>query len=79
MTRKTKQVLVSYEPEADVMSWELAPGKIDYAEEAGNMVVHFSKAHKPILVEMLGAKNFFANSKKIFAQSKHAVKMAIPA
>ena len=54
-----------YEAEADVLSWELGTGAIDYAEEAGNMVVHFSKKNVPVYVELLNASKFFAQTDKL--------------
>lgn len=80
MQKKVKQkITVSYEPEADVLMWELNNGVIDHAEEAGNMVVHFSKSHVPVLVELLDAKQFFAVSKQAFVKRGHSVKIALPA
>ena len=38
--------------------------KIDYATEAGNFVIHFSKKNVPILVEVLEASNFIKRSNK---------------
>ncbi len=57
---------INYEPEADVMSWEVSARPIDYAEEAGNFVVHYSKDHTPVLVEILEARKFFNHSEKFF-------------
>lgn len=52
----TKQLKITYDPDADVMSWEV-PGKniIDHATEMGNLVVHFTKTGKPVLIELLNA------------------------
>ena len=49
---------ISYEPEADVLSWAINSDPIDYATEMGNVVVHFSKKNIPVLIEMLEAKKF---------------------
>ncbi|MDO8505922.1 MAG: DUF2283 domain-containing protein [bacterium] len=49
---------LKYEPEADILSWEVSKEPIDYAKEIGNFVVHFSKNGTPILVEVLQAKDF---------------------
>lgn len=53
---------VNYEPEADVMSWEISTRPIDYAEEAGSFIVHYSKDHIPVLVEILDASRFLNQS-----------------
>lgn len=66
-----------YEPEADVLSWELSKGAIDYAEEAGNMVVHFSKKNVPVYVELLNASKFFAQTDKLI--NKASARQRIPA
>ena len=60
-----KNIVVSYEPEADVLSWELTKEPIDYAEQAGNVIVHFSKKHTPVFVEVLNAKSFLARSSRM--------------
>ena len=41
---------ISYEPEADVLMWEIANMAIDYAKEIGNVVVHFTKNNIPVLI-----------------------------
>jgi len=41
----TKKIKLSYEPEADVLAWEVTKQPIDYAEEVGNVVIHYSKKH----------------------------------
>lgn len=61
-----------YEPEGDVLSWEINKEPIDYAEEAGNMVVHFNKKNRPVLVEILNAKDFFVSGKNLV--NKQALK-----
>ena len=68
-----KNLKVSYEPEADVMSWEMSTQPIDYAEEAGNFVVHYSKNHIPVLVEILEANSFFQKSKKLLEKQGQTV------
>ncbi|MDP3965305.1 MAG: DUF2283 domain-containing protein [bacterium] len=56
---------ISYDADADVLSMEsVARTIIDHAEEMGNLVVHFSKANKPVLVEILGASRLFKDQSK---------------
>lgn len=65
---KNKQPIISYEPEADVISVEVSPGKIDYAKELKNLVVHFNKDGVPIYLEILEATKFLKQiSKKVLA------------
>ncbi len=74
--KKFKTTQVSYEPEADILSWMVSDQPIDYAEEAGNLVVHFSKNHKPVLVEMLEASKF---APKIGQRISRGLKFSTPA
>lgn len=63
---KTKnKAKISYEPEADVLMWEITDRPIDYAKEIGNIVVHFTKNNIPVLVEILEASKFLARSNDI--------------
>lgn len=63
---KTKdKAKISYEPEADVLSWEIAGSPIDYAKEIGNIVVHFTKNNVPVLIEILEASRFLAKTKNV--------------
>lgn len=50
-------VTISYDPEADVMSWEVTDtnARIDHASEMGNLVVHFTENDHPVLIELLNA------------------------
>ncbi len=71
--RIPKNFKVSYEPEADVMSWEVSARPIDYAEKAGNFIVHYSKDHTPVLVEILEASSFFQKSQRLLERQGQAV------
>lgn len=59
---KTK---ISYEPEADVLMWEISDSSIDHAKEIGNFVVHFTKNNVPVLIEILEASKFMAKTKNV--------------
>jgi len=63
---------ISYEPEADVLTYELTNQPIDYAKEIGNVVVHFTKDNTPVLVELLEARSFFSDAKKLLQQKQRA-------
>jgi uncharacterized protein YuzE len=56
---------ISYEPEADVLSWEISNKDIDSAKEIGNIVVHFNKNNTPVLIEILQASKFLKTAKKL--------------
>lgn len=65
--KNKKPIKISYEPEADVLMWELNKKPIESAQEIGNLVVHFNKNHVPVLVELLEASRFFSKAKTIMA------------
>lgn len=67
----TKNIKLSYEPESDVLAWEVTKQPIDYAEEVGNIVIHYSKKNTPVLMEILEASKFLSKAKKLVnAQSE---------
>jgi len=56
---------ISYEPEADVLTWEFSKKNIFSAQEMGNVVVHFSKDDVPVLIEILDASKFLTKAKRL--------------
>ena len=64
--KKVKHTIkISYDAEADVLALEQAgAAKIDYAQELGTMVVHFTKSGAPVLVEILEAAKTFGKGTK---------------
>lgn len=64
MKNKSK-VKISYEPEADVLMWEITNKPIDFAKEVGNVIVHFTKNNIPVLIEVLEASKFLAKAKSL--------------
>ena len=67
---KKQKVKISYEPEADVLMWETGKQPIDYAEEIGNMVVHFDKKNSPVLVEILEASKFLNKIGRLMSKNR---------
>ncbi|MDO8495683.1 MAG: DUF2283 domain-containing protein [bacterium] len=63
--KNNKETKISYEPEADVLTYEITNQSIDYAQEVGNIVVHFTKENKPVLVEILEATKFLNKAEKL--------------
>lgn len=49
---------VKYSPEENILIYEVSRAPIDYAEEVGDIIVHYSKRRKPVLLEILNASNF---------------------
>lgn len=65
MKKTSARTKISYDPEADVLAWEVSNRKIDFATEVGNVVVHFSKNNMPVLIEVLEATSFLSRAKKL--------------
>ena len=52
---------IRYSKDVDALLIELSDKQIDYAEEEGQIIVHFSKDGEPVLLEILDAKDFILN------------------
>jgi len=74
---KSTKNKISYEPEADVLSWEISNKDIDSAKEIGNVVVHFSKNNIPVLIEILQASEFLKTAKKLVAKKERITSIAV--
>ena len=51
-----------YSKDVDILTVTLSEKAIDYAEESGPVIVHFSKEGQPVLLEIQGAKTFVLES-----------------
>lgn len=49
---------MKYDPNVDILLIEVSKRSIDYAEELGSVIVHFTKDHKPVALEILDASQF---------------------
>ena len=68
---KNKNLKIKYDTEADVLSWEISgKGKIDYASELDNIVVHFTGEHIPVLIEVLNASKLLKQSDKTVERAR---------
>ncbi|MBU3979432.1 DUF2283 domain-containing protein [Patescibacteria group bacterium] len=47
-----------YEKEDDVLNIWLSAQKIDYAEQSGDVIIHFTKDNEPVYIEVLDASHF---------------------
>jgi len=65
MESDNEKINFSYEPEADVISWELSDKPITDAKEVDNMVVHFADDNTPVLVEILEASKFLMRANNV--------------
>ncbi|MFC1612826.1 DUF2283 domain-containing protein [Patescibacteria group bacterium] len=76
--KNTNRAKISYEPEADVLMWEISNKSIDYAKEIDNVVVHFTANNVPVLIEILEASKFLDKAKHLIGKKeillhKHAL------
>lgn len=53
---------IKYSKDVDALLIELSDKPIDYAEEEGQIIVHFTKDGEPVLLEILNAREFMMNS-----------------
>ena len=53
-----------YEKEDDVLSIWLSEQKIDYAEDTGDVIVHFTQDNEPVYMEILDASHFLKREAK---------------
>ncbi|MGH2568253.1 MAG: DUF2283 domain-containing protein [Bacteroidota bacterium] len=61
---------IQYNRKDDVLVIHVAQGKVDFAEELGDMIVHYSKNNKPLFIEVLDASNFLATLTKTIARAE---------
>jgi len=55
---------VRYSRGEDVLIIELSDEKVDYAEEMGPVIVHFTKDGRPVMLEILDASEFVTEISK---------------
>ena len=53
---------IKYDKESDTLTIEFSEKPIDYAEEEGQIIIHFTKKDEPVLIEILDAKEFIINT-----------------
>lgn len=58
-----------YDKDDDALMIWLSKKKVDYAEQEKNIIVHFSKDNKPVLLEILHASQFLAETSKALPQT----------
>jgi uncharacterized protein YuzE len=52
---------IRYDKAADSLFIELSDKQIDFAEDEGQFIVHFSKDGNPVLIEIFDARSFALN------------------
>ena len=60
---------VDYSKEEDILMYEVSDEPIDYAEEMDSVIVHFTKAGKPVMLEILDASKFLSQTIKATRKS----------
>jgi len=53
---------VRYSGAEDILMYEVSAEPIDYAEEMGPVIVHFTRAGKPVLLEIQEASKFLTQT-----------------
>jgi uncharacterized protein YuzE len=61
---------VSYNREDDVLLLEVSEEVIEYAEEVGPLIIHFTKEGKPVLVEILDASEVLTELTKVSVKAR---------
>ncbi len=79
MKKERKETGVTYDPESDVLAWEISDKPIAYAKEVGTMIVHFTSGHAPVLIEVLEASKLVPNPEKLFKKSALSLSRTDPA
>ena len=54
--------IIAYSPDVDILLLKISDAPIEYAEEAGGVIAHFSPDDKPVLLEIQDAKAFIAQA-----------------
>ena len=62
----------NYDLESDVLSVHLSKKPFLYAQEMGDVIVHFDKDDKPVYLEFLNARNFVKSASRSFPKSLQA-------
>ncbi len=63
---------IRYNRDEDIMIMEISSESVDFAEEMGPIIVHFSKDRKPILLEIMDASEFIATAARSTITAKNA-------
>ena len=54
--------IITYSPDVDILLLKVSDAPIEYAEESGGVIAHFSADDKPALLEIQDAKAFVAQA-----------------
>lgn len=65
---------VKYSSKEDILIYEVSKAAIDHAEEVGDIIVHYSKRRRPVLLEILNASEFL---NRVMAKVPATVSVAV--
>ena len=75
---KGQGLKIEFSPDADILSVHLSEKKVDHAEEAGPFIIHLAEDGEPILIEILDASHFLAQSvTQVFESLMKALEQSI--
>ncbi len=55
---------VKYYADADLLSFKISNDPYKYARQTGDVIVHYSEAKEPVLIEIVNAAKFLKDSTK---------------
>lgn len=61
---------VRYSRSEDVLLVELSEERVDYAEEMGPVIVHFTEDGRPVILEILDASEFITKISRAAMRAK---------
>lgn len=64
---------VKYSKDVDTLIIELSDKNIDYADDKGNIIIHYTVEDEPVLLEIFDAKEFLLNSFASMIKEKEVV------
>ena len=64
---------IKYSKDVDILVVELSKKKIDYAEESGQIIIHFTKKGEPVILEIQDARNFLLSSLSSMVKEKEVI------
>jgi len=64
---------ISYSKDVDALLIELSDAPIVYAEDEGQIIIHFSAKDEPVLLEIFDARNFSLSMLESVLQEREVV------
>jgi len=64
-----KRKKIYYEPEDDVLNIWVSEKQFDFAEDDNGVIVHYTKDHEPVYIEILDASRFLGKGYGSFYKS----------